>query len=373
MSMSATTRKAEQSGTTPHVVGFLYAGIWIVFLAVPLIAAWFSDAATEWRVLAAAATVVFAGAYLWFAWRFFSVWTHTSTRQIVIGCLVLACVAALSLPGIGPWVSAYTPYIAALVVYTRPPHIGIPVGILIWAVPSVSAFLLADDRVLWILGGPGIGMAFTVVFRVVDYYEERDRAREQEVRQAEERGRMARDVHDVLGHSLTVLHLKAQVARRYMDADPHRARAELEEIERMAREGLTQVRSTVTRLRAPQLPQELDIARTALEAAGVEAMITAADDVDPAPGSVLAWGLREAVTNVVRHSEARSCEITLSRDRLRVADDGRGADGSAEGNGLTGLRERAVRAGAQVSVGRAYPDMQGTSSDRPGTRVEVTA
>src|SRR5699024_7724126 len=119
---------------------------------------------------------------------------------------------------------------------------------------------------------------FIVVSRLTEHYDARSRAAEEQLSQAEERDRIARDVHDVLGHSLTVLSIKAQVARRLMETEPQRAQAELDEIEQLARSSLSQVRTTVTRLRAPQLPEELEVARTALEAGGISADIQAQEE-----------------------------------------------------------------------------------------------
>ncbi|WP_022873541.1 sensor histidine kinase [Nesterenkonia alba] len=365
---------AEPTTRTQHIAGFLYAGVWIVFLAVPVIAIYYSQAAIGWRVLAGISVVLFAVLYLWSAWRWFTEeptsapsWSHLWASQLVLGLI-----AAVSMPAIGPWVVAFTPYLAALIIYTRSPRVGIPIGVLIWAVPSLLALIWADFDPLWIAAGPGIGMGFIVAMRLTEYYEDRDRRRAETLRAAEDRDRIARDVHDVLGHSLTVLSIKAQLARRLMEAEPDRARAELDDIERISRESLTQVRSTVSRLKAPQLPGELDVARSTLASAGIQAEIhRELGDTDRDSHRLLAWVLREAVTNVVRHSEASRCAITVTPNRLQVADDGLGLGTSREGNGLRGVRERAQRNGARVVLGRAFPELEGTSAERPGTRVEV--
>ncbi|WP_157320401.1 sensor histidine kinase [Nesterenkonia alkaliphila] len=365
----STVRGRPEQPRPQHVAGFLYAGIWVLFLAVPLVAAWFSTAETHWRIIAVAATLAFGVVYLWFAWHFFSCPEQIATRRLFLACSALGVIAALSIPGIGPWFGAFTTFIAALVIYTRPPLVGIPIGVLIWAAPTVTGYLLAAEPVFWIIGGPGIGMLFVIIFRITEYYDERDREQAESLRHAEERDRIARDVHDVLGHSLTVLTVKAQLARRLIDADQDKARAELAEIEQISRQALGEVRSTVTRLKSPHLPMELDVARDTLESAGITPVLQASEDAADSP--VLAWALREAVTNVVRHSQASRCEIVLTPQLLRVADDGVGVGSSREGNGLRGLRERAKTAGAGVVVGRAYPELEGTSPERPGTQIEV--
>ncbi len=352
--------------------GFLYAGMWIVFLAVPVIGILTEGAALGWQLVGFAGVGLFGAAYLWLSWRGFDStleYRIPTNRELIIGVVLLAALGALVIPAAGPWVSAMTPFIAAMVIYTRRPALGIPIGVLVWAVPSAIAFILDGGSSFWILGGPGMAMLFIIAIRIAEYHEDNDRRRADELRQAEERDHIARDVHDVLGHSLTVLTVKAQLARRLMDSDPERARTELEAIEQLSRESLSQVRSTVTRLKAPQFPGELDVARSTLESAGIVPCISSSLEGEGPP--VLAWALREAVTNVVRHSEASQCEISITADRLRVADDGVGLAETREGNGLRGLRERARQSGANVVIGRAYPELEGTVPERPGTVLEV--
>ena len=168
----------------------------------------------------------------------------------------------------------------------------------------------------------------------------------------EERARIARDLHDILGHSLTVISVKAELAERLFDDDPMRAKAELEDLRRLSRDALADVRSTAQGIRGISLPGEIASARMALESAGIEPSLpTVADEVPSRWRELFAWTLREGVTNVIRHSEATRCEVELDADRIRVTDDGRGPcpdDGS--GNGLEGLRQRARLAGATVTT-----------------------
>jgi two-component system, NarL family, sensor histidine kinase DesK len=165
-----------------------------------------------------------------------------------------------------------------------------------------------------------------------------------------ERTRFARDLHDILGHSLTVITVKAELAGRLMDVDPDRARAEVADLERLSRDALADVRRAVDGYREITLPGELSRARVALEAAGIEARVPGTtDDVPGELRELFAWTVREGVTNVLRHSRASTCEIRLGPTSAEVRDDGVGCgDGSGAGAGLTGLRERAVAAGATV-------------------------
>ncbi|MFD7944959.1 sensor histidine kinase, partial [Streptomyces sp. NPDC059744] len=166
----------------------------------------------------------------------------------------------------------------------------------------------------------------------------------------EERLRLARDLHDLLGHSLSLITLKSELAGRMLPDHPDQAALQVADIEQVSRQALVDVRSAVTGYRRPTLPGELAGARTALAAAGITADVPtdAPDDLPEKPEEVLAWALREAVTNVVRHSGARRCTVTLAPRQtlggrileLTVADDGRGGSGTKPGNGLTGITER---------------------------------
>jgi len=176
-----------------------------------------------------------------------------------------------------------------------------------------------------------------------------------------ERERVARDVHDVLGHSLTALSVKADLAARLVDVDPARAKVELESIQATARQALAEVRATVGGLRAGNLEAELAAAPLVLADAGVTTeVVGSVADTDPRHRALLAWVLRESVTNVVRHARAHAVVIELGERGIAVSDDGTGLTGP-EGNGLRGMRERVVGAGGELALRGA----------EPGTRVEV--
>ena len=165
----------------------------------------------------------------------------------------------------------------------------------------------------------------------------------------DERNRFARDLHDILGHSLTVITVKAELANRLIDVDPERARTELDDLERLSRDALTDVRRAVEGYRELTLPGELARARTALSAAEIDADLPNSTDGVPSDRRELfAWTVREGITNVIRHSGARRCSVVLHEHEIEVRDDGRGAELEATGNGLTGLRERAAALGGSV-------------------------
>ncbi|WP_121747331.1 sensor histidine kinase [Streptomyces sp. E2N166] len=175
---------------------------------------------------------------------------------------------------------------------------------------------------------------------------------------AEERLRFSRDLHDLLGHTLSVIVVKSEAARRLAPRDPDAALTQITDIEAVGRQALTEVREAVTGYREGSLDTELERARSALTAADVEPVVhRAGPPLPPQTEALLGWVVREAVTNVVRHSGASRCEIAVrggtERVRLTVTDNGRGGDGPAQGpgTGLTGLTERLASAGGSLSAG----------------------
>jgi len=214
-----------------------------------------------------------------------------------------------------------------------------------------------------------VALGVTVIFyrAVVWLMIERRRAREEiaHLAVAEERLRFSRDLHDVLGHSLSVIALKSQVARRLIDRDPVAARTSLEELEAVAHESLAAVREMVTGYRQRSLAEELRNADEILTAAGIRVELPG-DWLPPAAPAdgLLAWAVREGVTNLLRHSRAESCRISIGSDAgricLEITDNGLGPRGGAEsaaaaqgGSGLSGLRERMSAAGGTVEAGAA--------------------
>lgn len=175
-----------------------------------------------------------------------------------------------------------------------------------------------------------------------------------------ERNRIARDLHDLLGHSLTTITLKAGLARRVGGADPARAAQEIAEVEALSRQALAEVRAAVSNYREVTLAGELARGRELLRASGISADLpTAADVVDEPHQELFGWVVREGLTNVARHAHASTCSVRLSASEVEIVDDGVGGNtphGSAPyGNGLSGLRERVAAAGGTVDAGPATP------------------
>ena len=186
-----------------------------------------------------------------------------------------------------------------------------------------------------------------------------------------ERERIARDLHDLLGHTLSVVVLKSELAGRLVRSDPDRAEQEVHDVETTARTALAEVRAAVAGYRARGLGAELVNARRALAAAGVDLQATIDLPVlPPEQETALALALREAATNVVRHAEAERATIdahaTPAEITLEICDDGLGARGP-DGAGLAGMRERISGLGGQVSRRTGPHD-----ADRPGTTVRIS-
>ena len=172
-------------------------------------------------------------------------------------------------------------------------------------------------------------------------------------------------LHDLLGRTLTLISLKAELAAKLAATDPDCATAEMRDVAQAARNGLAEVRAAVSGMTGASFSRELDLSRTALDAAGIIATTEAAALPMGEAGAVLGMALREAITNVVRHSEAGHCRIAIENDpfeaRLIVEDDGSGGS-FHEGAGLTGMRTRLAAAGGSLHV-------EGSAS---GTRLRAT-
>ncbi|MGW2376994.1 sensor histidine kinase [Kitasatospora sp. NPDC001683] len=174
-----------------------------------------------------------------------------------------------------------------------------------------------------------------------------------------ERNRIARDLHDLLGHSLTAITVKSRLAQRLAAKGPDQAVAEMTAVESLSRQALADVRAAVTGYREVTLAGELARGRELLRAAGVVADLPkAADAVGPEHRELFGWVVREGLTNVVRHARATRCSVLLTATSVEIRDDGPGSAGLGPvgtGKGLTGLRERVAAAGGTVEAGPLDP------------------
>jgi two-component system, NarL family, sensor histidine kinase DesK len=236
---------------------------------------------------------------------------------------------------------------------------------------TASALGGAQQGAVWglVLSLLGIGAAMIAMGEIIRANRELLDARAEVARLAvaDERVRFARDLHDLLGHSLSVIALKAQLAGRRLPHDPEAATAEVADIEKVTRDALREVREAVSGYRRPVLDAELAGARTALDAAGIATTIDRPEVELPTDvEAVLAWTVREAATNVIRHSGARHSTIrlvpALDQATVEVVDDGHGNNGNdGTGTGLLGLETRVREAGGRLEAG--------PRDDGPGFRV----
>jgi two-component system sensor histidine kinase DesK len=228
----------------------------------------------------------------------------------------------------------------------------------------VGGFAAGDDAGTVLGVGASIlsvGLLQAAFFRQIDDARQLREARAELARLAvaEERVRIARDLHDLLGQRLAAVALKSELAVRLLRADDaDRAEVEMTEVSKVAREALDEVRATLSGYRDVSLATEVHTAVALLGAAGVDTTPSPVPvGLPPAVDDVASWVVREATTNVVRHAHADRCRITLARVagalEVEVADDGVGVDstGVVRGNGLSGLAERVAAAGGDLTVG----------------------
>ena len=342
-------------GERPGRFGLVFLSVWTVFLIQPLAAGWERRGTTTGWV-GMGATLAFTAVYLVAMARRRALLRggrfDPGLAQGVPLLLTLATLAVVMCASVGQAGTASGVYLCVLTVMALPRP---------WAMPTVAvtatAFYVAgllvpgwSHDVALLLSMVAAALAVWGVQQLMVRNLELVAVERENRRLAvtEERSRFARDLHDILGHSLTVITVKAELAGKLLDVDPDRARAELADLERLSRDALADVRRAVAGIREPSLPGELAQARSALEAAGIDARLPQGTEMVPTHARELfAWAVREGVTNVIRHSDARRCTIELAADRVDVRDDGAaalwsGAERDGTGHGLVGLRERAA-------------------------------
>jgi len=281
-------------------------------------------------------------------------------RRLIPSILVATGLGAVMCVAIGVDGITAAPYLAVMMVIWLPNRYGWLAGVLIGLLAyALSATIPGWGQQPGVLFGTsiatlavwGISQAMSRAMQVAQMREENA-----ELAIQEERNRFARDLHDILGHSLTVVTVKAELAGRLIDVDPARAKTEIADLERLARDALADVRRAVSGYREITLPGELARARSALDAAGICAMLpNTTDDVPGDLRELFAWTVREGVTNVLRHSGAGTCEVILSASAVEVRDDGQGPEQPGIGHGLIGLRERASELGAVLTTRTLAP------------------
>jgi two-component system sensor histidine kinase DesK len=302
---------------------------------------------------------------------FFVIWNRKG--RPLLGHVLAIYGVGLALTPFGAGWSVYTIYAMSFAarLASRRTAIRLMVGLEVLLL-ALGPFFLNGDWSVWASGmlfGAIVGFAGLMQADIERKNEELAMAQE-EVRAlatTAERERISRDLHDLLGHTLTLVAVKAELAAKLVSRDAQAAEREMQSVAAAAREALSEVRTAVVGMNGASLGAELERARLALAAADIEAEISSAETGGyPGQEAVLAMALREAVTNVIRHASARRCQIRLEPSpaalALSIVDDGRGGD-LAEGSGLKGMRTRLAAIGGDLDI----------VSDKRGTRLVATA
>jgi two-component system, NarL family, sensor histidine kinase DesK len=307
-------------------------------------------------------TLLFLALYLSLFWL-----ERTQPLWHIAGMVILGLVVAPINQGAATFfifAAAFIPFCVS----TERAAIGLMAGIVALAAIEKQIFHLSG----WFLFYAG-GMSLAVGGGNI-YFAQRNRALAklrmandeiEHLAKVAERERIARDLHDVLGHTLSVITLKSELAGKLIDRDPARAGKEIREVEEISRQALSEVRDAIRGYRSQGLAAEIVQAKATLETAGVAVKCETASVQLPAlQESVLSMAVREAVTNVVRHAQAHTCFLRLEQRngscRLEIEDDGRGGS-QTEGNGLRGMRER-----VEILGGTLHRDCQS------GTKLTIT-
>ena len=322
--------------------------VWLVYLfIVPFVLFMSGNRSPVAWTANIAGMIVFLGLYFWGYW--------------IKGRRLLWIVLAMLLIGIGfaPFnagAAVYFIYASSFLCYTGESRFAFRLLLAVLLLIALETWMFHLEPNFWISGG-----VFSLLVGSVNiYYAERRRQNQKLLRAQDEvermakiaeRERIARDLHDILGHTLSVIVIKSELAARIAEKDPARAIREIQDVERISRDALAQVRSTVRGYQGSLLA-EVNQATSALEAAGVKVSCDFVSTTLPASHEgVLALALREGVTNVIRHARAHSCDVHLRQKNgayeLEIKDDGCGELGP-EGVGLSGMRQRVEALGGSL-------------------------
>lgn len=364
----------------------LYAYFWLVCLVFPILSLIQTPRRDSTLLFPILGLVLFTAAYFWVMWSH-PLKDEARTRirpgvslTIITGLSVLVFVLSMFYHSSFLWLFIGVSAIAGITLSFRNASIAVfGLTLLTLGISVAASRDLANANWLQIIPlvllVRGLGLDMIGFVRLSDALRELQRAREQLALQAvtEERLRLARDLHDLLGHTLSLITLKSDLAGRLLEKDSPLAAQEIREVERVARQALRDVREAVAGYRQHNLRGELDAARQILEAAGIECTIK--NEVSSLPqqaDAVLGWVVREGVTNVIRHSRAKHCLIHLFSSEnsihAEISNDGypHGENTTLKwGSGLSGLAERVANEGGQLEA--VAPSMPA----EPGFRLKV--
>jgi two-component system, NarL family, sensor histidine kinase DesK len=368
----------------------LYQHAWLVCLIFPL-ASVVREPISPWQVvLRGLALIGFATGYTWLMWphpasQKTRARAHSGLSFLLFGALgILVLVFSLMYGPAWLWLFIGVSAIAGLLLPLRSAFAAVVLFTLfpLFLMLKIHGGFAGVD--LWwlialMLLVRGLGLDMIGVASMGSAIRELHRARRELARLAviEERERLSRDLHDLLGQTLSMITLKSELARCLIKEEPERCAQELTEIERVSRKTLREVREAVAGYRQPNLSSELEGARQLLFAAGIDGEIESLQEgLPPAFDAALAWTVREGVTNVIRHSLARQCHIHVIKKNGIVVAEVLNDGGQREqvestarpGLGLAGLRERVSALGGQVEAG---PLMLSSGNEHFRVRVEL--
>ncbi len=349
----------------------LYAYFWLVCLAFPILSLIQTHPIGLRLLVAIVGLAIFTAIYFW------TMWPHPLNEQgrarfslrkslpLLMALTILVLLLSWSYGNSFLWLFIGVSAIAGITLpFRRAAGVVmgltlLTLGMSIWNGEGIaSADWLQIIPLVLLVRGLGLDMIGFV--RLSDALLQLQGARQELAHQAvtEERLRMARDLHDLLGHTLSLITLKSELAGRLLEKDPLAAAKEIQEVEREARQALHEVREAVAGYRQQTLQGELQAARQILEAAGIACSIDYdAGMFSPGVDNVLGWVVREGVTNVIRHSRAQRCLIRIiSTDRYaraEVSNDGYPGEShksDKRGSGLSGLAERVAKLGGHLEA-----------------------
>ena len=366
--------KPESGGVSPYLMWGIWL-MWLPFFVQPAFALAQMPPSLQ-KAIAVPGFILFIGVYLWATWQEAYRVTRAPLMQanseqkqwLSVAILIVMSISAPFTQGV--WGLGAVVFTSASIagrltarqaalVFGGLMLLDFLLGVLIaapWATIALMAFLV-----------PAVGATTATFSRAFRTNRELRLARREIARLAvsEERLRFARDLHDLLGHSLSLITLKSELAEHLISEDPAQAQQEVRDIESAARAALQEVREAVAGYRQTTLASELQRARELLAAAGIRCIVqNDAGALPPAIEALLPWVVREGVTNVMRHSRAKQCVISLAHQPgeicLTVTDDGQGDSRQASsaalqsgqpGNGLRGMRERVAALGGRCEAG----------------------
>ncbi|MFV0429907.1 MAG: sensor histidine kinase [Arachnia sp.] len=331
--------------------GWLIGGVWVVFLLLPARAIVAAAVPAAGTAAALGSLLVFAVVYLIGCRRTYgAAYRPGDARSWIILAVMLlttgavAVVTRLDAVGMAMFIMSY-----ALFAFTW--RISLVLAISAVVVTFVVPLAAGQSQPYLFLGM--ICLLLGVATAISRISVERGKRLDQEhevIAVMGERDRVARDVHDVLGHTLTVIAVKTELAERLVFDDPHRAAAELAQIHALTRDAIFEVRATVAGLRTRDLDAELLVAAEALRAAGITAALPQqTTQVRHQNRALFAWVVREGVTNAIRHCQGSTVAVELGEDFVTVTDDGIGWHGE-QGQGLRGLRGRVEDAHGSLTI-----------------------